>query len=134
MLCMRTYFSNLAVVMALFVVALSFLQPVSLTGNVVEAYEHPYRNLDQKEVHTCRDRTTIGIGLVYVMDYVEEVDSKHMRTRYVPDLCIDKKTVKIFGCKNDKKTHMLITSTVDCAEQGGTCHKGACTYQKTFKM
>lgn len=76
----------------------------------------------------------MGIGLVYVKDYVDEPDGKHMRTRYVPDVCLDKDLLKQFGCKNNKKTHMLITSTVDCAEQGGTCFKGACKWEKKFKM
>lgn len=120
---MREKLISLVVVSVFF--TFLFLVASSFTGTVV--YEGPaklsdqYKDVTSKEVYSCHDRTTLGIGQVRVIE-----NTGHLRTVFVSDVCVDKKTLRTFACKWENGKHFLISADVNCEEQRLTCKRDRC--------
>ncbi len=115
--------------LSLFVVSFFFtllFLGASFTGNV--AYEglaklsDEYNDVTRKEVHSCHDRTTFGVGQVRIVDF-----KGHLRTVFISDFCTDEKTLRVFACKWENNKHYLISKDVDCVLEGkGGCRRDRC--------
>ncbi len=114
----------------LFVVSLFFtvlfVGASSFTGTVVDEVHQQlsdeFRDAKNQEVYSCKDRSTLGAGEVSIV-----VNKGHLRTVYMSDLCVTKRTLRLFACTFDQKDkkHFLISTDVKCPPDS-ECKHGQC--------